>query len=172
MENMNIAEMSRDELIRLIAEDTLDRDVFIQASDRLDMLVGKGKTAVYWELHALFLPGIIEKRKNNSRCSIIPLDFFTEEISIADDHFSGERRMYHFSMKDCCFHTYVDHWDGGNMFAGFTYGHKNLTISEMISIVKEKKNKAATGMNEEERQRLERAYKIITDTLISLYEDR
>jgi len=58
------------------------------------------------------------------------------------------------------------------MFAGFTYGHKNLTISEMISIVKEKKNKAATGMNEEERQRLERAYKIITDTLISLYEDR
>jgi len=91
MENMNIAEMSLDELIRLIADDTLKGDDLVQALDRIDMLGDKEKTAVYSELHAIFLPGIIEKRKNNSRCSIIPLDFFTEEISIADDHFSGER---------------------------------------------------------------------------------
>ena len=168
MENMNIAEMSLDELIRLIADDTLKGDDLVQALDRIDMLGDKEKTAVDWELHARFLPGIIEKRKHNSRCSIIPLDFFTEKISIADDHFSGERRIYHFSMKDCCFHTYVDHWDGGNMFAGFTYGHVDLTISEMISIVKEKKDKTAIGLNEEERQRLEKAYKIIIDTLLSL----
>ena len=47
MENMNIAEMSRDELVRLVAEkpDTLDLDVLKQALDRIDMLDGKEKTA-------------------------------------------------------------------------------------------------------------------------------
>ena len=46
MENMNIAEMSRDELVRLVAEksDTLDLDVLKQALDRIDMLDGKEKT--------------------------------------------------------------------------------------------------------------------------------
>ena len=47
MENLNIAEMSRDELVRLVAEkpDTLDLDVLKQALDRIDMLDGKEKTA-------------------------------------------------------------------------------------------------------------------------------
>ncbi len=46
MENLNIAEMSRDELVRLVAEksDTLDLDVLKQALDRIDMLDGKEKT--------------------------------------------------------------------------------------------------------------------------------
>ena len=46
MENMIIAEMSRDELVRLVAEksDTLDLDVLKQALDRIDMLDGKEKT--------------------------------------------------------------------------------------------------------------------------------
>jgi len=45
MENMNIAEMSRDELVRLVAEksDTLALDVLKQALDRIDMLDGKEK---------------------------------------------------------------------------------------------------------------------------------
>ena len=43
MENMNIAEMSHDELVRFVAEksDTLDLDVLKQALDRIDMLDGK-----------------------------------------------------------------------------------------------------------------------------------
>ena len=47
MENMIIAEMSRDELIRLIAEKsgTLDLDVLKQALDRIDMLDGKENAA-------------------------------------------------------------------------------------------------------------------------------
>ena len=46
MENMNIAEMSHDELVRLVAEktNTLDLDVLKQALDRIDMLDGKEKT--------------------------------------------------------------------------------------------------------------------------------
>ena len=46
MENLNIAEMSRDELARLVAEksDMLDLDVLKQALDRIDMLDGKEKT--------------------------------------------------------------------------------------------------------------------------------
>ena len=46
MENMSIAEMSRDELVRLVAEksDTLALDVLKQALDRIDMLDGKEKT--------------------------------------------------------------------------------------------------------------------------------
>ena len=46
MENMIIAEMSRDELVRLVAEkpDTLVLDVLKQALDRIDMLDGKEKT--------------------------------------------------------------------------------------------------------------------------------
>ena len=46
MENMISAEMSRDELVRLVAEksDTLDLDVLKQALNRIDMLDGKEKT--------------------------------------------------------------------------------------------------------------------------------
>ena len=48
MENLNITEMSREELVRLIAEksDALDLDVLKQALDKIDMLDGKEKTAV------------------------------------------------------------------------------------------------------------------------------
>ena len=47
MENMNIAEMSRDELVRLVAEktNTLDLDVLKQALDRIDILDDKENTA-------------------------------------------------------------------------------------------------------------------------------
>ena len=49
----------------------------------------------------------------------------------------------------------------------------DLDIKEIKvdSIVKEKKDKTAIGLNEEERQRLEKAYKIIIDTLLSLCEE-
>ena len=47
MENLNITEMSREELVRLIAEksDALDLDVLKQALDKIDMLGSKEKTA-------------------------------------------------------------------------------------------------------------------------------
>ncbi len=47
MENIKIAEMSRDELVRLVAEksDTLGLDALKQVLDRIDMLDGKEKTA-------------------------------------------------------------------------------------------------------------------------------
>ncbi len=57
MENMNIAKMSRDELVRLLVEKsgTLDLDDLKQALDRIDMLDGKEKTAAE---SAMNRPGI------------------------------------------------------------------------------------------------------------------
>ena len=53
MKNLNIAEMSRDDLIRLIADqkDTLNIEILKKALDTIDTLEGKGKTtadSVMW----------------------------------------------------------------------------------------------------------------------------
>lgn len=55
MENMNIAKMSREELVRLIVEksELLKLDVLKTALDRIDILDGKVETATESEIEAI-----------------------------------------------------------------------------------------------------------------------
>ena len=118
-----------------------------------------------WEVCARYLSERIEKTKNEPRFSI---PFLREELEIAPDHYSGDDREVYYSREDRRFHTYVQHWDGGNMFASFSYGDAALTNSEIVSQLQRMKGKTEMELNEEERKRLERAYTSIVDALMSL----
>lgn len=90
-ENMNIAEMSREELVRLIAEksDMLELNVLKAALDRIDILDGKVKTVTKSEIEAI----------NDEAFDDLPLEEQWKKLMKASQSLSEEAKKYGLDIK-------------------------------------------------------------------------
>lgn len=120
------------------------------------------------EIWKIIEGSLLNSMEEGGHSDRIWLHFLDERIDVASDGFSGEDRLYYYSRDDHKFYTYLDHWDGGNMFAGWSTEPTSISIQHILEILERKKQLAIRKIAPEDERELEDIYNHIVRLLLSL----
>ena len=120
-----------------------------------DKIIAEAWTSTANDLQASF-----EKKDG-----IISLSFISEEIEVEPDNYGGISRKYYYSNDDSNFHSYLFHWDGGNMFANRAYNDCIISIGQIVQAIDLKRKETLEIVNENIKPEINNAFDKITELL-------